>query len=557
MKKHDNIVSTGMSRRDLFKFGGVAAASVAAAGALASCAPQSSGAAGAAGAASGSAKGEATTAAGHGRTGLPSFLTQPEPITDVKDTKEFDVVVIGAGAAGVPAALSALEAGAKVALVQKESQAICQGNSGSGIDLATSDPADIANLVSLLIKDSQHRPHRKLVQLWADNSGEAVSWVIEKAKEGGATVIDQGNEQHVPLIKKMGYNINFVTSFFGPKPLTAGDGMRALATTAEKEGVEIFYSHEAKQLVQDDSGKVTGVIAKSKEGNVQFNAKKGVIVATGDYQNDEEMSNYYQPDLKNFTRKQSNKTGDGHKLVVWAGGKIEDLAHTKMLHDFDAGPASMCDMPFLAVKNDGTRFTNETVEMSLLNNYLRTEADQGWYSQIFDSAYMTKAAGWSGKLVDPEAIKVYMPEENVERKGVFKDLIRTFKADTLEELAKKLEITDVAAFTASVKRYNEMAAAGKDSDFGVPAQYLKPIDTPPYYGIHRWVRISAICSGVDVNENHECLTPEGEVIENLYAVGNCSGNFYGGIDYPLTVFGLSLGRCYTEGYVIGRMVAQK
>ena len=51
--------------------------------------------------------------------------------------------------------------------------------------------------------------------------------------------------------------------------------------------------------------------------------------------------------------------------------------------------------------------------------------------------------------------------------------------------------------------------------------------------------------------------PEGEVIENLYAIGNCSGHFYGGIDYPLTVFGLSLGRCYTEGYVIGRMVAEK
>ena len=73
----------------------------------------------------------------------------------------------------------------------------------------------------------------------------------------------------------------------------------------------------------------------------------------------------------------------------------------------------------------------------------------------------------------------------------------------------------------------------------------------------RQVRMSAICSGVDVNAKHECLTPEGEVIENLYAIGNCSGHFYGGIDYPLTVFGLSLGRCYTEGYVIGRMVAEK
>ena len=551
MHEHVN----GISRRDLFKFGGIAAAGVVGAGALASCAPQGAGAAGSASAAS--TTDEATTAAGHLRTGLPSFLTAPEAITDVKETKDYDVVVIGAGASGVPAALSAFEAGAKVALLQKESQAIAQGNSGSGIDLATSDPADIANLVSQLIADSQHRPNRELVELWAQNSGEAVKWVIEKSLEGGAQVIDQGNQQHMPLINKKGYDINFVTSFFGPKPYNTGDGMRALASTAEKEGVEIFYSTPAEQLVKGDSGKVTGVIAKGKDGYVQFNASKGVIVACGDYQNDEEMLYYYQPDMTNFEPKQTNKTGDGHKMVVWAGGKIEDLAHTKMLHDFDAGPASMCDMPFLAVKMDGTRFVNETVEMSLLNCYLRSKEDSGHYCQVFDSNYMEAAAEWPGKLVDPEGLKVYMPEEDVEREGVFEGQINTFKADTLEELADKLEITDKAAFVASVKRYNELAATGKDEDFGKPANYLVPVDTPPFYGIHRHVRMSAICSGVDVNAKHECLTPEGEVIENLYAIGNCSGHFYGGIDYPLTVFGLSLGRCYTEGYVIGRMVAEK
>ena len=178
MHEHNN----GISRRDLFKFGGIAAAGVVGAGALASCAPQGTGSAGSA--STTSTTDETTTAAGHLRTGMPSFLTAPEAITDVKETKDYDVVVIGAGASGVPAALSAFEAGAKVALLQKESQAIAQGNSGSGIDLATSNPADIANLVSQLIADSQHRPNRELVELWAQNSGEAVKWVIEKSLEG-------------------------------------------------------------------------------------------------------------------------------------------------------------------------------------------------------------------------------------------------------------------------------------------------------------------------------------------------------------------------------------
>lgn len=541
---------SGVTRRDLFKFGGIAAAGIMGASALSACSPNESTAT--AGTATAANEGT-TTAAGHTRTGLPSFLQAPEPITDIAETKEFDVVVVGAGAAGVPAALSAAEAGAKVALIQKEATAISQGNTGSGIDLTKSDPADVQNLVSVLIEEGQHRTKRELLELWAQHGGEAVKWVIERSAESGGPIIDQGSQQQAATIAKNGWTMEFVTSFAGPKPLTAGDAMRALAETAEKEGVEIFYSTPAEQLVKDGDA-VTGVIAKGSNGYIQFNASKGVIIATGDYQNDEEMSSYYLPDLANFTRKQMNKTGDGHKMVIWAGGAMEPINHTKMLHDFDAGPASMCDMPFLAVKNNGARFVNEVVEMSLLNNYLRSAEDQGWYSQVFDANYMEQAADWPGKLYSPEELALYMPEEDADRDGVFKDLIRTFKADTLEELAEKLEITDTAAFVATVERYNELVASGADEDFGKPSQYLKPIDTPPYYGIHRWLRVSALCSGVQVDENHQCLNTEGSPIAGLYAIGNCSGEFYGGVDYPMTIPGLSLGRCYTEGYLVGRTV---
>ena len=74
---------------------------------------------------------------------------------------------------------------------------------------------------------------------------------------------------------------------------------------------------------------VTGVIAETADGNVQFNAAKGVILATGDYQNDDDMMAYYLPDLQNLGRKQMNKTGDGHKMVVWAGGAHRGHARTR------------------------------------------------------------------------------------------------------------------------------------------------------------------------------------------------------------------------------------
>ena len=497
------------TRRNLFKIGGLAAAGLGGAALLGACSPTGSAAAGSASSDTPTAATGTTTVAGHVREGLPSFLAAPEPITDIAETKDYDVVVVGAGASGVPAAITAREAGATVALIQKESTAISQGNTATGILLDTSDPAGVEAVVSRLIKDHQYRGKREQVELWAKNSGECITWLLDLATAQGAQISDSTMKWTAAIKEVNGYPMDYLSIDFGPKPYNTGNGMQVLAEYAASQGVEVFYDTEAKQLVGDASG-ATGVIAETADGNVQFNAAKGVILATGDYQNDDDMMAYYLPDLQNLGRKQMNKTGDGHKMAVWAGGAIEDITHTKMLHDFDGGPGSMADMPFLAVKNDGTRFCDETLGMSLMNNFLRSEADQGDYNQIFDSNYMTAAAEWPGKLFDPEAIKVYMPEEDGEKTGVFRDQIATFKADTLEELAEKLGITDTAAFVESVKRYNECVAAGKDLDFGKEAKWLTAIDTPPFYGIHRHVRVSAVVSGVNVGPNMEVLAVETE-----------------------------------------------
>ena len=486
------------------------------------------------------------------------FMPKPKPIADkdIASTKTFDVLVVGAGASGVPAALSAAENGAKVAVIQKLPMVVSQGNTGSGIDLAKSDKAGVEALVARLINDNNHRCHPALLREWAYNSGEAVSWVIDRAKKGGAQVVNQGTAPQHGIKTINGYTLNYVTSFFGPKPYTTGDGMRALAKTAEKAGVKFFFNMPASQLVQEKSGRVIGVIAKGRDGKYyKFMAKKGVILATGDYQNNEAMCDYFIPDLKHFERKQMDRTGDGFAMAYWAGGVIEPIGHTKMLHDFDAGPASMCDMPFLAVNRKGERFVNETVAMSLLNNYLRDAENAGHYSQVFDSDYMTQAAGWPGKLVSPEDLKNYMPDDPSPKHGVFPSQTNTHVANTLEELAQKLEC-DPKTFVASVKRYNELCKSGKDDDFGKPADKMVPIEKAPFYGIHRRVRISTLCSGMLVNEHHQALDADGKTIEGLYIVGNLGGGFYGGVDYPLTVFGLSLGRCYTFGYLTGKRVAK-
>lgn len=538
---------SNISRRDLFKFGGVAAVGAAGAGVLGACSPQ---------AASNGSSSSASSTSGMTEDGLPSFFAKPEPITDIAETKDYDVVVIGAGAAGVPAAISAFQAGAKVALLQKEATAISQGNTGDSILLDESDPAGVEAVVSLITEDSCHRSNREQVRLWAYNSGEALKWMWDIAEEAGAQVVDATAKWTSAIQNIDDYHISYFAFDFGPKPYNTGNGMRDIADWAEKQGVEIFYSTPAAQLVQDDSGAVTGVIASGESGYVQFNASKGVIVATGDYENDDEMMAYYEAEMANIYRKEQNKTGDGQKMMVWAGGRMEDVCGSKVLHDFDAGPGSMADMPFLCVKNDGTRFCNEArSEMATMGNFLRSEEDQGWYTQVFDSNYMTDCADWPGALIPPEAMVNYMPEVEGEKTGVYDSLINTFSADTIEELGEKLGLTDVDAFVKSVERYNELVEKGVDEDMGKAAQWLKPIAVPPFYGIHRHIGLSTIIHGVNVNEDMQVLSAEGEPIPGLYSIGNCAGNFFGSPDYPMTVPGLSLGRCYTQGYVVGRAVA--
>ncbi|MEG0758431.1 MAG: FAD-binding protein [Raoultibacter sp.] len=549
-------INAGLSRRDLFKLGGVAAVGVAGLSTLSACSPQ--GGSATADASSKTASSLDPAVSGHYAEVLPSFLAEPEPIaeSDIVETKEYDVVVVGAGAAGVTCALSAVENGATVAVLQKEAKVVSQGNTGTGIDLTASGEGAAGAVLGLLLKGNAYRSNPELNRVWTENSGEAVSWVIERAAEAGAQVSNIGNRMAAPVSVVNDIPITYVTSEFGPKPYTAGDGMAVLATVAESKGAEFFFNTPGQQLVKDGDA-VVAVIGKGPDGYIKFVGTKGIILATGDFQNDTAMSDYYLPDLKHFTRKQMNKTGDGHKMGIWAGATMENLGHTKCLHDFDGGPASMCDMPFLNVNMEGKRYANETCEMADQANFLKQEENTGYYAQLFDSSYQEKAAGWPGVLQTPEALATWMPEESVERKGVFEDLISTYKADTLEELAKKIDVP-ADELKKTVERYNELSEKGIDLDFGKPAKFMTTsLTTPPFYAMKRWLRVTATFSGLNVNTESAVLDANGSPIEGLYAIGNVAGNYYGGVDYPMTIPGQSLGRCYTFGYVVGRAVATK
>ena len=121
----------------------------------------------------------------------------------------------------------------------------------------------------------------------------------------------------------------------------------------------------------DDSGRVVAAIGKNSDGYVKLIANKAVIIAAGDYQNNENMVKALSPDVARFGRKQSGRTGDGILMAALAGGRICPVNHAKTMHDMDAQPMLLTRKPFMALDESGKRFMNEDIPMESWDLTLR------------------------------------------------------------------------------------------------------------------------------------------------------------------------------------------
>ena len=468
-----------------------------------------------------------------------------EPITDFVDEKDYDVVVVGAGTAGVPAVWGALEEGATVACLQKEVQPFANGNGSSGIILEESTDVGLLQYKQNWRVKGGYRMNPELLDLFVQHSGETIEWMLAKSHEVGfppastSATVNEYDEGNI---------CTAVMNSFGPKPKNNTDIMVALADAAVAAGAEFFYEAPAVQLVCE-GGAVVGVVAQTAEGYVKFNAAKAVIIAAGDYQNNEPLVELYSPDVVPFQRKQFNRTADGIIMCMLAGGAMVPVNHAKTMHDMDAMPMFMTGYPFMALKSDGKRFMNEEIPMeswdlSLIWN--KDEEDPGHFYRIFDNAYVEKY----GARTSIEALEEYIPDFKEEPKGVYPGLIDTHRADTLEELAEELGIP-ADALIASVEAWNQHCADGLDTEFGVARDKLQPIDTPPYWGCRQWIRCSAINAGVVVDGCCRVLGADGQPIPGLYSVGSGAGNICGGLEWNLAQGGLCCGSYMTMGRYAG------
>ncbi len=548
-------MATSLSRRNMLKLGGLAALGTLGASALAGCgAPQTT-----SGSAAGGSDGNA--AGGEPIQGSPSFFTPPAPVTDFADTKEYDVVVVGAGESGLSAVHTALEAGASVACVQSQPTAETTGNMAACIDLSKTDEAAIQACASFINYKSDFRSDRALVNVWARNSQEAIGWWEQEALTGGVE-----SKPWDSMITYNGYDIYLHANTYFHVEGNHKAAALVIADNLEKQGAEFFYETPMEQLQVED-GAVTGVICTDADGNhLLFKASKGVIVACGDYSSNREMLDYYAPDTKGFGISTEFRNGLGMQAGMWAGAIMQPTNHTKMIHGEPA--PTRFEVPTLFLNQHGERFTDETnCRMGYSNNFVRPYmAEQEFNNQFASKFWSIVPADWENyidewKQAAPFDISIhnayrYVDPENWVQGETIAELVENMNAYEEKELWDAPEPLDASVVEASINRYNELCAKGADEDFGKSAKYMVPINGGPYYAVPRGSnRVSAILGGLVVDTNHQCLNAEFKPIPGLFAVGNCAGGFYGGVDYPMDIEGLSIGRAITSGYVTGKYVA--
>mgnify|MGYP004568498763 FL=1 len=520
----------------------------------------------------------------------PSFMQAPAPIdaADIKETVDADIVIIGSALSGLCACRAAVENGAKnIVVIEKADTWQCRSNQfgtiGGKIQEDLGIKIDRNAAVGQLMKECGYRPNQRILNLWADNSGEAFDWflapmegkyVVENesdpydAEEGHLSV----RKTHWPEPDNSHTEDDFYPIFSDCQITlpTMAPWVEAIYNICVEAGVTFKFSTWARQLVRENNeGPVTGVICQDVDGNYsQVNASKAVLLATGDFAGNKDMMSYYVPWATRFASIFPNRdaagdptnTGDGQCMGMWIGAKMEDGPLAPMTHHL-GGPLGMD--AFLLTDVNGDRFVNEDVGGQPFQNQLsRLPKKTAW--QVFDSEwpnqlqYMDCGHGNVSWYVDDDKVPGGSYGRNAYiSQAMFDEAMSGdagVQADTIEELAEKMGVP-VEEFCATIERYNELAKKGVDEDFGKRADRMFAIENPPFYGYKLTDTVLLVCmGGLETTVDFEVLDTNDDVIPGLYAVGNAQGGRFL-VDYPLPCPGISHGMAMTHGLLVGRILA--
>lgn len=489
-----------------------------------------------------------------------SFETPPAPIpeAEILETIDADVVVVGAGLAGLCAALRAAELGARVAVLEKTKTWNVRGGHIGVANSRVWREAGMVNDKKALAREwiaaCGNRAREEQVWLFVNSSEEAFDWMTDhEAKHGASPMLVGARYTGPSYTERYGSHL-----FMGPKHTGIQEAAENLYMDSLELGVRYFFETPGVQP-EMANGRVTAVIGGTPGNYKRFRARKGVILATGDIHGDREMLEAYCPMFLKISKSQYTppgaNTGDGHKMGLWAGGVMEDGPLPTVMH-----PQGYNRMQafFLYVNIRGDRFMNEDTWCQAKSlNVLKQPGNVDYAYSLFDSDYraqMIAGMPFSGGLFNDNSASLYGKPFTGEREAVFVESGlqngMVVKADTIEELAPLIGI-DPQKLCATVSRYNAHADSKDDSDFGKRPELLFPIRKAPFYAAKFGPAMLAVTGGLLVDTRLRVLDAAQNPIPGLYAAGNVAGGLYG-VDYPTIIPGNSHGRALTWGYLAGR-----
>jgi fumarate reductase flavoprotein subunit len=261
-------------------------------------------------------------------------------------------------------------------------------------------------------------------------------------------------------------------------------------------------------------------------------------------------------------------------MALWVGASMQRcVPHASMMFavasDFDASVykrlesnkivlnafeyllANGCTIFNVNVNKYGKRYSNEHMVDAYQGMALRLQDGNVAYG-IWDSKLP-----WQKPIASPyEGAAIPNPEEVLKGLNMLADDgILYIKSNTIEGIAQQFKIP-AQNLKATVERYNTFCKNGKDEDFGKPAKFLFPLETPPYFGMKFEPKLLITVGGLLINNKMQVLDTESNVIPGLYAIGTVSGDFFANA-YTHHFPGHNLGRCVTFGYLAGKSITEE
>lgn len=491
---------------------------------------------------------------------VPGWLGTAPGITDdmCASTAEADVVVVGAGVAGIAAARSAAEAGASVIVIEQTADITVRGLVFGALDSKFQKDLgcsyDRMEVVNEICKSMGNRVNASLWRKWANESGETFDWFEEILGDEfyhfleywpNPETYDNANE----LRKQYCTGIEF------------SDWVGAVTKQYEKsvaEGAEYMFSTPAVELCKED-GVITGVYAQKEDGSyVKVCAKNGVILTTGDYGYNVEMVKALCPEFYrncgNGGTKIETSTGYGHRMAIWAGAMMEPGPHAHMDHTF-ANMFGIGNTATLNLNAKGKRYMNEDCDgQSFTNQMVRQPGMFG--IQVYDSNWKDMMYNQAISHGMPNPANMDISAYEARMSGALENPSMFLAGfDTLEELFEFMGLP-VEQAIASVNRYNELCEKGYDEDFGKRADRMYPIVQPPFFAAHSLLATGVMTAGIVVDEDLKVLDENYDPIPHLWAAGNVAGGRYAN-EYPVApVVATSHGTAITFGRSCGMQAAK-